>query len=75
MFNKKIWSCGTKNNTFHIYGFYTVDGGGFKLNSLHIQKEVDSKFKNLLGFQIQIRKLFILPQFFTNKRRSPQSTD
>jgi hypothetical protein len=46
-----------------------------KLNSLHLQKEADSKFKNLLGFQIQIRKLFILTQFFTNKRRSPQSTD
>ena len=46
-----------------------------KLNSLHIQKEADSKFKNLLGFPIQIRKLFILTQFFTNKRRSPLGTD
>jgi hypothetical protein len=35
-----------------------------KLNSLHIQKEVDSKFKNLLGFQIQIRKLFIFTAIF-----------
>ncbi len=66
---------GTKNTTFHIYGFYTVDGGGFKLNSLHIHKEADSKFKNLLGFPIQIRKLYILPQYFTNKRRSPLDTD
>jgi hypothetical protein len=58
-----------------IVEFYTFDGGGFKIKFLHIQKEADSKFKNLLGFPFQLRKLFILPQFFTNKRRSPQSTD
>ncbi len=54
----------------------TFDGGGFKIIFVaHVQKEVDSKLKNLLGFPIQIRKLFILPQFFTNKRRNPQGTD
>jgi len=51
---------------------YNFDGGGFKIEFVaHVQKEVDSKLKNLLDFPIQILKLFILPQLFTNKRRSP----
>jgi hypothetical protein len=37
-----------------------------KLNSLHSQKEEDSTLKNLLGFPIQIRKLFFRNFLLTN---------
>jgi hypothetical protein len=56
---------GTKNNTFHIYELYTVDGEGFKIKFVaHTKRGRLYILKKLLGFPIQKQKLFIFTAIF-----------